>query len=79
MRKRKAAMSANERKKRYGDGTSYTDDKGKRRTRISKPGTKRGDAYCARSLGQVKEHGMTPKLKQRRKDWGCSGAKSKKG
>lgn len=61
-------------KEKWGDGTTYTDSKGRKRRRISKPGTKRGDAYCARSSGQKK----TAKVKQRRKDWGCKGKKSVK-
>jgi len=61
-------------KQKWGDGTSYTDPSGKKQTRISKPGTKRGDSYCARSSGQK----QTEKVAQRRKDWGCSGKKSKK-
>ena len=32
-------------------------------------GTKRGDAYCARSSGQK----QTAKVKARRKAWGCRG------
>tara|TARA_B110000977_G_C11022987_1_gene472070 strand:- start:994 stop:1248 length:255 start_codon:yes stop_codon:yes gene_type:complete len=49
-----------------------------------KPGTKKGDAYCARSLGIKKD---LPKKKQNdpntpnnlsRKRWKCAGAKSKK-
>ena len=49
-----------------------------------KPGTKKGDSYCARSLGIKKR---LPKEKQNdpntpnnlsRKRWKCSGSKSKK-
>lgn len=49
-----------------------------------KPGTKKGDSYCARSLGIKKR---LPKSKQNdpntpnnlsRKRWKCSGAKSRK-
>ena len=49
-----------------------------------KPGTKKGDSYCARSLGIKKS---LPKKKQNdpntpnnlsRKRWKCEGAKSKK-
>jgi hypothetical protein len=60
--------------KKYADGTTYKDSKGKTHKRISKPGTKRGDAYCARSSGQKK----TAKVKVRRKAWGCKGKKSVK-
>ena len=58
--------------KKYADGTTYKDSEGRTHKRISKPGTKRGDAYCARSSGQKK----TTKVKVRRKAWGCQGKKS---
>lgn len=58
--------------KKYADGTTYKDSEGRTHKRISKPGTKRGDAYCARSSGQKK----TAKVKVRRKAWGCQGKKS---
>ena len=58
--------------KKYADGTSYKDPSGKTRKRVSHPGTKRGDAYCARSSGQK----QTAKVKARRKAWGCKGKKS---
>ena len=32
--------------KKYADGTTYKDSEGRTHKRISKPGTKRGDAYC---------------------------------
>lgn len=51
--------------KKYADGTTYKDSKGKTRKRVSYPGTKRGDAYCARSSGQKR----TEKVKARRKSW----------
>lgn len=60
--------------KKYADGTSYRDPSGKKKRRVSHPGTKRGDAYCARSSGQKK----TAKVKVRRKAWGCKGKKSYK-
>lgn len=60
-------------KQKWGNGTTYR-VKGKTVKRISKPGTKRGDNYCARSSGQK----QTAKVKQRRKDWGCVGKKSRK-
>jgi hypothetical protein len=56
----------------YADGTTYTDSSGKTRRRVSSPGTKRGDAYCARTVSQKR----TPKVKVRRKAWGCKGKKS---
>ena len=58
--------------KKYADGMTYKDESGKTRRRVSSPGTKRGDAYCARSSGQKK----TEKVKVRRKAWGCRGKKS---
>ena len=58
--------------KKYADGTTYKDGKGKTRRRVSSPGTKRGDAYCARTVSQKR----TPKVKVRRKAWGCKGQKS---
>ena len=58
--------------KKYADGTTYKDSKGKTRRRVSSPGTKRGDAYCARTVSQKR----TPKVKVRRKAWGCKGSKS---
>lgn len=61
-------------KKKYADGTTYKDSEGKTHKRISHPGTKRGDAYCARTVSQKR----TPKVKVRRKAWGCSGKKSVK-
>ena len=60
--------------KKYADGTTYKDGSGKTRRRVSSPGTKRGDAYCARSSGQK----QTAKVKVRRKEWGCRGKKSYK-
>ena len=49
------------------------------------PGTKKGDAYCARSLGDMKSEGMdcsgpdknTPMCLSRKK-WRCKGTKSSK-
>jgi hypothetical protein len=66
-------MAQKSAKEKYGDGTTYRAD-GKTHKRISKPGTARGDNYCARSSGQK----QTEKVKQRRKDWGCRGKKSVK-
>ena len=47
------------------------------------PGTSRGDAYCARSMGQMREHPEAAKnpnspLRLSRKRWACEGEKSKK-
>lgn len=48
-----------------------------------KPGTSKGDAYCARSDGQMKKHPKAAKdpnspLRLSRKRWKCSGKKSSK-
>lgn len=48
-----------------------------------KPGTKKGDAYCARSAAQMKKHPKAAKdpnspLRLSRKRWKCSGTKSRR-
>lgn len=48
-----------------------------------KPGTSKGDAYCARSAGQMKKHPSAAKnpnspLRLSRKRWKCSGTKSRR-
>lgn len=48
-----------------------------------KPGTKKGDAYCARSAGQMKRNPKAAKnpnspLRLSRKRWKCSGSKSRR-
>ena len=48
-----------------------------------KPGTKKGDSYCARSAGQMKSHSKAAKdpnspLRLSRKRWKCKGSKSTK-
>ncbi len=48
-----------------------------------KPGTKKGDAYCARSAGQMRSHPSAASnpnspLRLSRKRWSCSGSKSRK-
>ena len=48
-----------------------------------RPGTKKGDSYCARSAGQMKKHPKAAKdpnspLRLSRKKWKCSGSKSRK-
>lgn len=63
-----------EAKKKYADGTTYKDSEGKTHRRVSHPGTVRGDAYCARTVSQKR----TPKVKVRRKAWGCKGKDSVK-
>lgn len=41
-----------------------------------KPGSKKGDSYCARSLGIQKKYGKTAANTLSRKKWKCRGAKS---
>ncbi len=48
-----------------------------------KPGTSKGDSYCARSMGQMRDHPGAAKdpnspLRLSRKRWKCSGSKSRK-
>jgi hypothetical protein len=48
-----------------------------------RPGTKKGDAYCARSDGQMKKHpkaaaNPNSPLRLSRKRWKCSGTKSRR-
>jgi len=48
-----------------------------------RPGTSKGDAYCARSLGQMRDHPKAAAdpdspLRLSRKAWACSGAKSRR-
>ena len=63
--------------KKYANGTTYKDSEGRTHKRTSAKGTRRGDAYCARSSGQKSKDGtMSPKLKARRKAWGCKGKRS---
>lgn len=69
---------------------TYTDKSGRKR-KVSygakgysiSPGTKKGDSYCARSYGQMKDHPEAAKnpnspLRLSRKKWKCSGKKSMK-
>jgi hypothetical protein len=47
-----------------------------------KPGTSKGDSYCARSAGQMKKHpkaaaNPNSPLRLSRKRWKCSGTKSR--
>ena len=47
-----------------------------------KPGTSKGDAYCARSAGQMRDFPKAAKnpnspLRLSREEWKCSGTKSK--
>jgi hypothetical protein len=46
-----------------------------------KPGTSKGDAYCARSAGQMKDHPKAARdpnspLRLSRKRWKCKGSRS---
>lgn len=59
--------------KKYADGTTYKDSKGKTHKRVSSPGTKRGDAFCARTNNASYK---TKKGRARRSAWGCRGSKS---
>ncbi len=48
-----------------------------------RPGTSKGDSYCARSAGQMKSHPKAAKdpnspLRLSRKRWACKGTKSMK-
>lgn len=48
-----------------------------------RPGTKKGNSYCARSNGQMKKHpkaaaNPNSPLRLSRKAWKCSGKKSRK-
>jgi hypothetical protein len=48
-----------------------------------RPGTKKGDSYCARSAGQMKRNPKAAKnpnspLRLSRKRWKCAGSKSRK-
>lgn len=48
-----------------------------------RPGTSKGDSYCARSAGQMKKHPKAAKnpnspLRLSRAKWKCSGTKSRK-
>lgn len=48
-----------------------------------KPGTSKGDSYCARSAGQMRKHkaaasNANSPLRLSRKRWKCSGSKSRK-
>ena len=66
--------------KKVSFGQAGKTKSGKRRV---KPGTKKGDAYCARSAAQKKKHPKAAKdpyspLNMSRKRWKCSGKKSRR-
>jgi len=48
-----------------------------------RPGTSKGDSYCSRSMGQMKQFPKSAKnpnspLRLSRKKWKCSGSKSRR-
>ena len=76
--KAKAKITPSGHKVSYGQA-GHAKDGGPR----VKPGTSKGDAYCARSAGQAKAHpgaahDPNSPLSLSRKRWKCSGTKSKK-
>ena len=76
--KAKVKITSSGRKVSYGQAGKAKD--GGPRVR---PGTSKGDAYCARSAGQMKSHPKAAKdpnspLRLSRKRWKCSGTKSRK-
>lgn len=76
--KAKVKITASGRKVSYGQAGSAKD--GGPRVR---PGTSKGDAYCARSAGQMKDHPKAAKnpnspLRLSRERWKCKGEKSMK-
>ena len=74
--KAKVKVTASGKKVSYGQAGKTSD--GKRRVQ---PNSKKGDAYCARSLAQMKKFPKATKtpnapLRLSRKRWKCKGAKS---
>lgn len=74
--KAKVKVTASGKKVSYGQAGKASD--GKRRVQ---PNSKKGDAYCARSLAQMKKFPKAAKnpnspLRLSRKRWKCKGAKS---
>ena len=79
-RKGKAKVKVTKDGKRVSYGQAGKAKDGGPRVR---PGTSKGDAYCARSLAQMKKHKNAAKnpnspLRLSRKRWKCKGAKSSK-
>ena len=66
-------MTKTQADRKYANGTTYKDPSGKTRKRTSAKGTKRGNAFCARTNHKGYN---TPKGRARRRAWGCSGSKS---
>tara|TARA_R100001509_G_scaffold151849_1_gene111585 strand:+ start:2875 stop:3144 length:270 start_codon:yes stop_codon:yes gene_type:complete len=78
-RKGKAKVKVLKSGKRVSYGQAGKASDGGRRVR---PGTSKGDSYCARSLGQMKKHPKSASnpnspLRLSRKRWKCVGSKSK--
>ena len=76
--KARVKITASGKKVSYGQAGLASD--GKRRVR---PASAKGDAYCARSAGQMKKFPKSAKnpnspLRLSRKRWKCSGVKSKR-
>jgi hypothetical protein len=76
--KAKVKTTADGRKVSYGQA-GFAKDGGPR----VKPGTSKGDAYCARSAGQMKDFPKAAKdpnspLRLSRERWKCEGTKSRK-
>jgi len=76
--KAKVKVTSSGRKVSYGQAGKAKD--GGSRVR---PGTKKGDAYCARSAGQMRDNPKAAKnpnspLRLSRKRWKCKGTKSTK-
>lgn len=76
--KAKVKVTASGKKVSYGQAGKAKD--GGPRVR---PGTSKGDSYCARSAGQMKSHSKAAKdpnspLRLSRKRWKCKGSKSTK-
>ena len=77
--KAKVKITASGKKVSYGQSGKSSD--GKSRVR---PGTAKGDAYCARSLGikkglsEAKQNDPNTPNNLSRNAWKCSGAKSRK-
>lgn len=76
--KAKVKVTASGKKVSYGQAGKAKDGSAR-----VKPGTSKGDAYCARSAGQKKRSPEAAKdpnspLNLSRKRWKCSGTKSKR-
>lgn len=76
--KAKVKITASGKKVSYGQAGQAKD--GGPRVR---PGSKKGDSYCARSAGQMRKHSKAARdpnspLRLSRKRWKCSGTKSRK-